>query len=197
MVMEVMKTIVDARPVTSADRFLAMMEEPEYSERNVELIDGEIVEMPKPGGRHGILTMRLAARIANHVYAQQLGEVTAAETGFVLQHNPDGRDSVRGIDIAFIRAAKIPAILPDGFFDFAPDLAVEVLSPSNTVMDTNLKVKQLLQAGTELVWIVDPENRTVLVHSKNSISQLGLEDMLTGGAVLSGFEIPVADIFPA
>jgi len=195
MVMEALKTAVDARPVISADRFLALLETPEYSERNVELIKGEIVELPLNNLQQGEVLAIFGAKLYIYVEEKGLG-LLGIGGGFVLERRPDDRDTVRGIGLFFLSKAKAPSPLTIRESELAPDLAVEVLSPSNTAMDMNLKVKQLLQAGTELVWIVDPENHTVLVHSNNSIEQLGLEDMLTGGAVLPGFEIPVADIFP-
>ena len=181
----------------SAERFLALVDSPEYADRIVELVDGEIIEMPKSSGLHGQITMLLSFKIATHVLENELGIVTAAETGFILERSSDGRDTVRGLDIAFIRSDRTPNVLPDQLLDVAPDLAVEVISPSNQATDIHHKTRQLLAAGTKLVWIVYPETRTVEVHSHAGASTLEGDDTLNGGDVLPGFEIPVRDIFPS
>ena len=180
----------------SADRFIALVDSPEYADRIVELVEGEIVEMSKPSGLHGQITMRLGAKLFYYAEENGLGIVTAAETGFILERNPDGRDTVRALDIAFLSSASVPAVLPDQLMDVAPDLAVEVVSPSNKVADMHRKIRQLLAAGTALVWIVHPETRTVEVHTQSGATTFEVDDTLSGGDVLPGFEIPVREIFP-
>ena len=189
--------MVMERQVISAEGFLEIVGSPEYGDRIVELVEGEIVEMPKPTGLHGQITFLLSLKIGNYVVDNRLGVVTASETGFVLERNPDGRDTVRGLDIAFIRGARVPAALPDQLLDMAPDLAVEVISPSNEAADIHHKIRQLLAAGTTLVWIVYPSTRAVDVHSQSGATTLEGDDRLSGGDVLPGFEIPVREIFPA
>jgi len=185
------------RQYISAESFLEIVDSPGYEDRSIELVEGEIVEMPKPSGLHGQITFLLSLRIGNYVVDNGLGIVTAAETGFILERNPDGRDTVRGLDIAFIRGARVPGALPDQLVNLAPDLAVEVISPSNKVADMHRKIRQLLAAGTALVWIVHPETRTVEVHTQSGATTLEGDDSLSGGDVLPGFEIPVREIFPA
>lgn len=189
--------MVMERLYINAERFFEIAGNPEYDDRSIELVDGEIIEMSKAGGLHGQITMLLSLKIANYVVDNVLGIVTSAETGFILERNPDGRDTVRGLDIAFISAARAPGVLPDGLVEYAPDLAVEVISPSNKVADMHRKIRQLLAAGTTLVWIVHPETRTVEVHRRSGAVTLKAADTLSGGDVLPGFEIPVREIFPA
>lgn len=186
--------MVMERQVISADGFLKIIGSSEYLDRSIELVEGEIIEMSKPSGLHGQITMLLSVKIANHVMANGLGIVTSAETGFILERNPDGRDTLRGLDIAFVRGARV---LPDQPVDVAPNLAVEVISPSNKATDIHRKIRQLLTAGTALVWIVHPETRTVEVHTRSGATTLEGDDVLSGGDVLPGFEIPVSEIFPA
>lgn len=181
----------------SADRFIALVDSPEYADRIVELVEGEIIEMSKPSGLHGQITFLLSLKIGNFVVENGLGIVTAADTGFILERNPDGGDTVRGLDIAFLSSANAPAVLPDHLVDVAPDLAVEIISPSNRVTDMHRKIRQLLAAGTALVWIVHPETRTVEAHTRSGAATLEEDDLLSGGDVLPGFEIPVREIFPA
>ena len=180
----------------SADRFIALVDSPEYADLVVELVEGEIVEMSKPGGLHGQITFLLSLKIGNFVVDNRLGIVTAADTGFILERDPDGGDTVRGLDIAFLSSATAPAVLPDPPVELAPDLAVEVISPGNKVADMHRKIRQLLAAGTALIWVVHPETRTVEVHTRSGATTLEGDDRLSGGDVLPGFEIPVSEIFP-
>lgn len=188
--------MVMERLYISVEDFLELTERPEYLDRVVELVEGVIIDMPKTSGLHGQVTMLLGAKIFNYVQDNGLGVVTAAETGFILARNPAGRDTVRALDIAFIRKGRVPKILPDTLLDVAPDLAVEVISPSNKAADIHLKVRQLLAAGTALIWIVQPRTRAVEVHSPAGAVTLTEDDILSGGDVLPGLEMPVRDIFP-
>ena len=115
----------------SADRFIALVDSPKYADRIVELVEGEIIEMPLPNAEHGEILSLLAAKIVIHVYENKLGRVATGDSGFILERNPDGSDTVRGLDLAFISRSRAPAPLPNIFLDYAPDLAVEVISPSN------------------------------------------------------------------
>ena len=181
----------------NAETFLELAQLPQYADRSLELVEGEIVDMSKPTGEHGEITMWLSVKIANHVFENELGRVTAADTGFILEHNPDGRDTVRGLDIAFISKTKAPKPLPRKLVDLAPDLAVEVISPGNRASDIHRKIRQLLKAGTALIWIVYAETRTVVVHTPAGAITREESDILSGGDVLPGFEVSVGDIFPA
>ncbi|MDE2856573.1 MAG: Uma2 family endonuclease [Chloroflexota bacterium] len=180
----------------SADRFLEIVEQPEYADRVLELVDGELVEMSKPTRIHGVVTMRLALKIASFVDAHELGEATVGDTGFVLKRNAQGRDTVRGIDIAFVNSERLPTPPEFTWYEMGPDLAVEVISPNNKRSDTHLKVMQLLNAGTRLIWLVYPETRTVVAHTADGAVTLREDDTLSGGDVLPGFELRVGDIFP-
>jgi len=185
------------RQYISAEGFLDIVDSAGYEDRSIELVEGEIIEMSKASGLHGQITMLLSIKIASHVVENRLGIVTAAETGFMLERNPVGRDTVRALDIAFLSSETVPAVLPDQLVDVAPDLAVEVISPSNEAADIHHKIRQLLAAGTTLVWIVYPRTRTVEVHTRSGAATLESDDILSGGDVLPGFEITVGDIFPA
>ncbi len=180
----------------SADRFYELAQQLENQDRVLELVEGVVVEMSKPTFKHGVVTMRLALQIANYVEANGLGLVTSAETGFVLERNDYGRDTVRGIDIAFVSQSRAPAKLEFTWYDQGPDLAVEVISPNNKASDTQLKVMQLFAAGTRLVWLVYPESRVLVAHTAAGAVTLREDDTLFGGDVLPGFEMRVGDIFP-
>ena len=180
----------------SAEEFLELVNQPQYRDRQIELVEGEIVEMSLPGGEHGVITGRLSVKIASYVYENDLGRVTIGGTGFVVARNSAGRDTVRGLDIAFISKAKAPKPLPRGWIEIPPDLAVEVISPGNQAGDIHKQVRELLKAGTPLIWLVYAETRTVVVHTSAGAVTYEESDTLSGGDVLPGFEVRVGDIFP-
>jgi len=159
-----------------------------------ELVRGELRTMPPAGGEHGVTTINLAWPMGAHADRNDLGKVLAAETGFILSRDPD---VVRAADIAFVAKARIPATgIPKGFWPGAPDLAVETVSPSDTMEDVDEKVDDWLNAGTKMVWVVNPKRRTVTVYrSRDHAHILYEKDELDGQDVLPGFKIAVSKIF--
>jgi Uma2 family endonuclease len=157
-----------------------------------ELVDGEPVELSPAAGRSGWISANLVALLANHVRSGRLGWAFSAETGFVLFSD---RQTVRSPDAAVVLSNRL-AELPDSFVPMAPDLAVEVLSPSDRMADALAKVAMYLQAGTSLVWLVNPTTRKVMVfRSEMDPVTLGESDTLDGGDVLPDFTVPVAELF--
>ena len=103
---------------------------------------------------------------------------------------------MRGPDVAFIRAEKLPDSIPIGFWPVAPDLAIEVASPGNSLADLQEKAIEYLEAGTQIVWIVEPRTRSVTVYrSFSDIALLRENDTLTGETLLPGFALPVSSLF--
>ena len=179
----------------SAEMFLDYVEQ--IDDRIVELVEGVIVDMSRPGWEHGEILSFIHGMVALYVRKNGLGRVAVGDTGFLLERREDGKDTVRGIDLAFIgkdNTAKLPRA---GWTTIAPDLAVEVISPSNKASDIQLKIRQLLAAGTSLVWVVYPELRSIAIHRADGATTLSENDLLSGGGVLPGFEVRVADIFPS
>ncbi|MCY4465163.1 MAG: Uma2 family endonuclease [Chloroflexi bacterium] len=181
----------------SVEEYLKIASRPEYADCRVELVEGEIVTMPPPQAFHGVVLGRLFARLFAFVEARSLGYATAGDAGFLLDRDEIHGDTVRGMDITFISRDKIPGSFPRGLLEIAPDLAIEVMSPSNTVSDTNLKIEQLLQAGCAQVWIVHPDLCRVDVHNMDGMRIYREGDTLAAPGILPGFEIAVADIFPS
>src|SRR5438045_2039030 len=133
-----------------------------------ELVKGELRTMAPSGFEHGTVVMKLARLLANYIEEHKLGLVLGAETGFRLSRNPD---TVRGADVSFVAVSRIPASGPPvGFFEGAPDLAVEVVSPTDTAEEVEEKIDQYLAAGSRLVWVIYPRRRTVAVHRQGSTS---------------------------
>lgn len=165
----------------------------EQDAHRTELVRGRVVREPRPGARHGWLVQKLFGALQPHVEQRGLG-IVVNETGFLLSVDPP---TVRGPDLAVIRSENLPREdIPEGFWTRAPDLAIEVLSPSNSAIEMREKVLDYLAAGTPLVWVVDPHTRTVAVHGARYEScLLTVEDDLEGGEVLPGLRIALADLF--
>lgn len=159
-----------------------------------ELVKGELLEMSPTGSRHGRIAMRLGALLEQYARQQKLGVVYAAETGFKLQENPD---TVRAADAAFVAQERIPPEgEPEGYWAIAPDLVVEVVSPSDLALLMQAKVTDWLEAGCRLVWVVYPDTRTVTEYRSLKEAQvLTVDQNLTGGEVLPGFSCAIAEIF--
>jgi Uma2 family endonuclease len=159
-----------------------------------ELINGELKTMPLAGHNHGRITVRLSSPMAQFVWDNGLGEVLTAETGFKLTSNPD---TVLGPDVSFVAKDRVEqAGNSDGYFEGPPDLAVEVLSPSERSGEVSKKVSQWLFFGAKQVWIVNPKTRTVIVHEldKNPVT-FSEGEFLHGGEILPGFQIAVTKLF--
>ena len=159
-----------------------------------ELVKGELITMAPAGAEHGAIGSRTCRRISSFVEANDLGVVFNADTGFIISTDPD---TVRAPDVSFVRKERIPADgIPRGFFQGAPDIAVEVISPSDSYTEVAEKVAQLLDAGTMLVVLIDPRTRTItLRHQSGETTTLTEADTLTLGDVLPGFECAVGDLF--
>jgi Uma2 family endonuclease len=159
-----------------------------------ELVKGELLMAPPPGSEHGEVTMNLAGPLHQHVKSHRLGVVFAAETGFKLESDPD---TVRAPDVAFMRQERIDqGGEVKGYREGSPDLIVEVLSPSDTFGKVEAKVKQWLDSGARMVWVVSPKLHTVTVYrSLTNITTLTEKDILDGDDVVPGFQIKVSEIF--
>lgn len=162
--------------------------------KRYELIEGVLNKMSPAGMAHGLVAMRAGAILFNFVHQRELGEVFAAETGFVVSTDPD---TVRAPDAAFVAADRLPpGDFPPGYLRLTPDLVVEVVSPSDTASELQSKVCTWLDAGCRLVWVVYPATQSVTVYqSREDVRVLGEEDALDGNPVFEGFSAEVRDLF--
>ena len=176
--------------VVTADELLAMPEDGFH----YELLKGELIRMSPTGHDHGIVALNIAGPLHQHVKSNNLGAVYAAETGFLIARKPD---TVRAPDVAFVNRARIEQAGDiKGYWIGAPDLAVEVVSPSDRVGTIEGKVTEWLEAGTRMIWVASPKLRSIAVYrSLTEIVMLTEKDTLEGGDVVPEFTIAVSEIF--
>ncbi len=159
-----------------------------------ELIRGVLCETMSTGYEHGQIVTALVIELGTFIKPRRLGTLVASDTGVWLERDPD---TVREPDIAFTSAAKIPLDTRiTGYTEVAPDLVVEVVSPSDGRREVHDKARMWLSHGVRLVWVVYPETRTVDVHRDDAaVSTLAADDFLDGLDVLPGFTCSVRSVF--
>jgi Uma2 family endonuclease len=175
----------------TAEQFVRMPAPPDGSKQ--ELVRGVIVTMPPPGFRHGLRQVRVSRLLDEFATRNRLGRVTV-ESGVVTEHDPD---TVRGPDVSYWSAERLPLDQePEGYPDVAPDLCAEILSPGNKGPRVRDKLREYFDRGVRMVWVVDPEDRTVIVYKSPDEGRF-LHDTatLSGEEVLPGFSCRVGDLF--
>ncbi|CAN5832294.1 Uma2 family endonuclease [soil metagenome] len=174
----------------TADELLMM----QNSRWGYELVRGKLKKYMPAGNLHGIIALKIGRIVGNFVEENNLGVVVAAETGFLISHNPD---TVRAPDSAFIGKEKLAKYgITEKFFPDAPDLAVEVVSPNDRKKDIEDKVQDYLAAGVNLIWIIYPQKQFVAVHRQSKIVSILFEtDELEGEEVLPDFRLPLEKLF--
>jgi len=162
--------------------------------RRYELQAGILISEPLPGMRHGRVIARIVELLAGYARPRRLGVVFTADTGYILARDPD---TLRGPDVSFLTWERFEAAgdrltaCPG-----APDLAVEVVSPTDRTTNLHAKVADYLTAGTRVVWVVDPQTETAAVYrALLSPRRLRGEDLLEAEEVLPGFSVRVAEVF--
>ena len=177
-------------PLLTAADLLALPDD----DYRYELVRGKLLRRPLPGLRHGRTVARVVSELGRFVDERQLGAVLA-KSGYHLEWGPD---TVRAPDVSFISAERLPPDeFPHGYPTLAPDLAVEVLSPSERPGMRREKMRDYFAAGTRLVWEVDPAQRTITVYrSAQDGTTLAATDELTGAEVLPGFACRVGELIP-
>lgn len=175
-------------PITTAEQLLATS-----GGGRSELVRGELVIMNPAGFEHGWIVNNISFAITRLVKERRLGIVTGAETGFQIGHDPD---TVRAPDVGFVSSDRVPSKATKGFFLGAPDLAVEVLSPSDRAVAVTAKVQDWLASGCRAVWVVDPGTKSVTVYrGLDRVAVLSHTEILTCDGILPDFSLPVGEIF--
>jgi Uma2 family endonuclease len=181
---------------TPEDRLLTIEEYerlPEDDRYRSELVRGRLVREPQPAEEHAWLEVKLSHLLYEFVETHGLG-VVLGPAGYRLEEDPP---TVRGPDLSYLSHARIDGGFPvRKFRRIAPDLAVEIVSPSNRARDLLDKAHQFLDAGARLVWVVNPIRKTVTVYrSRSEVTVLRIEDALDGEDVLPGFRLLLSRLF--
>jgi Uma2 family endonuclease len=173
----------------TADDLMAMGLDAEY-----ELIAGDLRDMPPSAFDASEIGAHILAALHPFVYGKRLGRLSSEAGGYILSRNPD---TVVAPDVGFVRWDSAPEGIPPGrFAPMPPDLAVEVMSPSNSFADVQRKVQRYLAAGTRLIWVVRPERQAVIVYAPDrEPMELGIADELDGEDIVPGFRLPISQIF--
>jgi Uma2 family endonuclease len=181
-----MATVISA-PVT-LEEFARLPNDGACHEMNA----GELITLPPPKSLHALIALTILEFLQQHMKKQGTGRVIP-EAGYLLSRDPL---TIRQPDISVISRERVHASDPDSYFEGAPELAVEVVSPSDSAEDLDIKTKQYLQNGAQQVWILYPRTQTVHVFSRGSATIILDQDQtLEGGVLLPGFSVSVASLF--
>jgi Uma2 family endonuclease len=162
-------------------------------EGRCELVQGEIVHLTASRPLHGLVEVRLSSRLFNYADSTGRGHVLGGEVGLWVRRNPD---TVRAADLVFISRERYARRNPKGFLDVPPELVVEVLSPDDRYGDVMEKLREYLDLGVDLIWIVDPERRYVLAYrTLHDVERFEEGDVLRDEEILPGFALPLAELF--
>jgi Uma2 family endonuclease len=177
----------------TAEEF-AKLPDPDHGGKT-ELVRGEVTTKMPVGGRHSICASDISGELRHFVRRHALGLV-GVEGGFTIFRGPD---TVKGPDVHFVRTDRlVNGEMPEGFFEGAPDLAVEVMSPDDTEAEVFEKVQDYLAAGSARVWVVRPQSKTVTVHRPGGDAHtFGSDDTLSSadaGFDVEGFELKPRDV---
>lgn len=159
-----------------------------------ELSEGELIVMSPASYWSSLVAAAFLHRIREFVLSNKLGIVAGADGGMLLRRGPD---TLRAPDVSFVHRDRIPPGLSrGGFIPVAPDLAVEVLSPSDRFSQVNRKIRDYFAAGTKLVWVVDPDDRVTMVyHPDRPVEIVGPDGTLKGEQILPGFTLSLAALW--
>ncbi len=180
-----------APPVT-LEEYAALPKHPRY-----ELVKGVLVELMVASEEHEHTGSLVVIRVGNHVLLNRLGRVYISNRGYVT--GPDSPATSRMPDVSFVSNARLgQPELAGMLYDGAPDLAVEILSDSNTRAEITQKIEEYLGAGGKAVWVIDIDARTLTVYTVEAPPLVLTDaDSVDGGDYLPGFACAVADMLPS
>jgi Uma2 family endonuclease len=180
-------------PLLTADEFYEWCHRPENRDRHFELERGKVVEMSRPGERHGVVCHNVNYLLGAYLRQRRNGRVCANDTSLVMERNPD---TVRGPDVFLYDQSQPYDKLHNKYSEEVPQLVAEVLSPNDNWGKVLRRVAEFLQRGVAVVWVVDPENRTATVLLPNQLPQVLEEnDVITGAPAFPDLSFRVAELF--
>jgi Uma2 family endonuclease len=160
--------------------------------KKYELVKGVLVEVCRPKPIHGRIASRIDQRLSRFVEAHKLGMVTV-ESGYIVSHNPD---SLRGPDVAFISTERLADFDLNEYIPVSPDLVIEIISENDQPIEIESKIHEYLSGGSSFVWVVYPQDQTVVVFDDSGdYETYDRLSTLEGRHILPGFKLPVAEIF--
>ncbi|MDE0016916.1 MAG: Uma2 family endonuclease [Candidatus Poribacteria bacterium] len=176
-------------PPTPIETDMTLQEFLESDLEGYEYVKGALIPMPPTSGEHGDISANLFLPLGTHVRENQLGRVYTSDTGFKI----DDRFLIP--DIAFVSIERLPDDRRKAF-SIPPDLAVEIVSPTDVLFRVFEKALTYLSGGTQLVWVIEPVAKTVTVYrSETDIKTLTREEMLTGEDIIEGFSCEISQLF--
>lgn len=159
--------------------------------RQRELLRGELIEMSPGNSTRGYLIILLGNTVGLYAHQKGLGKAFS-DTGFLLERGPD---TVLAPDVSFIRKDRLAEVSPLGFVETCPDLAIEILSPSNSATEVLGKLETYLRSGVSAVWVLDPRRERAEIHRPGQPAlRLGLDDTLEDEDMLPGFRITLREL---
>ena len=185
-----MGTQTDVRPLMTADELAGFPDD----SFQCELDEGELIMMAPAGEEHGRVEGDVFGLLYTEVRKRRLGRLYSSDTGFVLRENPD---IVRSPDVSFVRQERLPLpVTSGGFIRGAPDLAVEIRSPSQSPADLDRKVRQYLDNGADTVWVIYPRKKEAVIQDSSGASRtVTLDGFLEAPRILPGVRIALQDAF--
>lgn len=181
------QTMQDERLLTGEELFLKGDTGP------CELVDGRVVPMSPTGWQHGRIEIRLGMALERFVQQCQLGWVVVGEVGIYIRRNPD---TVRGADVAFLSKDRTPEGPPAGFLTVAPEVVIEIVSPTDRRQDLQEKIEDYFAADVDQVWVVEPATRSFQVFdSPADMRKFTEEDHFEAEGALKGFSLRISDLF--
>ena len=181
---------VTTKPITAAN-----VEAWENHNPPQEIVDGEWTGKPKMAGQeHALISGNLYVALHTYVKEHQLGRVYGDNLNYVLDGEPGNIVRMRIPDLSFVAAERTSDPGEKGYYYLAPDLAIEIISPTEAKKETIEKITDYLRFGTRQVWVIGPEAKQVTVHFPDGSTQV-YSDVLPGGDVLPGFELPISQLF--
>lgn len=166
-----------------------------------EIVDGQWIEATEDtmaGELYGAIATNLILSLGAYVKTHQLGRVYPADTTYILSEDEQGVQLMRLPDVSFVAASRVKTENRHTYYQLAPDLAIEIISPSERAVDIRAKLRDYLQAGVRQVWQIYPDTQEVMVYLPDgAVHTYEVGQAIPGGDMLPGFDLPVADIFEA